>query len=115
MLGILDWIVWGVAAVVAVGSVSYMRAEAKKDQPIHILSVFQGALMLSSVGAFAFGPWNKLNLVWVMPTAFFGAFLGFALFPIPIVGTILRVITLGFARLFFAGTGADVRGVPGGK
>lgn len=115
MLDILVWIVWGVAAVVAFGSVSYMRAEARKDQPIHILLVFQGVLMLSSVGAFAFAPWNKLNLIWVMPVSFFGAFLGFALFSIPILGTILRVITLGFTRLFFAGTGADVRGVPGGK
>ena len=112
---ILGWIVWGIAAVVAFGSVSYMRGEAKKHQPIHMLAVFQGALMLSSVGAFAFAPWSKLNLIWVMPVAFFGAFLGFAVFPIPILGTLLRLITLGFARLFFVGTGADVRGVPGGK
>jgi hypothetical protein len=76
VLYISGWIVWGIAAVVAFSSVSYMRGEAKKNKPIHMLAVFQGVLMLSTVGAFVFVPWSKLNLIWVMPAAFFGAFLG---------------------------------------
>jgi hypothetical protein len=77
--------------------------------------VFQMALMVSAVIVFGFGPWNKLHLIWVMPAVFMVMFLGFIVFRIPVVGTMLRVITLGFARVFFIGTGADVRGVPGGK
>jgi hypothetical protein len=104
---ILGWVVWVIAASIACGGICYMRADAKKEQPIHILMVFQVLLMLSSVAAFIIGPWNKLNLIWVMPACFFGTFLGFVVFRVPIVGTVLRVITLGFARLFFIGTGAD--------
>ena len=112
---IFEWIVWVISASIAFGFICHMRADAKKVQPIHILMVFHVLLMLSSVAAFIIVPWNKLNLIWVMPAAFFGAFLGFVVFGVPVVGTILRVFTLGFARLFFIGTGADVRGVPRGK
>lgn len=105
----------GAVCMTAFGFISHMRAEAKKEQPIHILMVFQILLILSSVAAFIIVPWNKLKLIWVMPASFFGAFLGFVVFRVPFVGTILRFITLGFARLFFIGTGANVRGVLGGK
>lgn len=112
---VLGWIVWSISAAVAFGYVLSIRSEFKNGtQPIHILLVFQGVLMLSSVGAFIFAPWSKLNLIWVMPAAFYGAFLGFGLFPIPMVGTILRVITLGFACLFFVGIQTDDRGIPNG-
>ena len=56
--------------------------------------------MVSCVVAF---PWNKLNLIWLIA------------FRVPIIGTILRIITLGFARLFFIGIGAHVEGVLDGK
>ena len=112
---ILGWIVWAVAAAIAFSFVGNMRADAKKEEPIHILMVFQVVLMVSCVVAFTFAPWNKLNLIWLMPASFFGALLGFIVFRVPIIGTILRIITLGFARLFFIGIGAHVEGVLDGK
>lgn len=112
---IFGWIVWTIAAATAFGFISCMRADAKKEQPIHILMVFQVVLMVFCVTAFIFAPWNKLNLFWVMPTAFASSFLGFIFFQVPIIGTLLRVITLGFARVFFVGTGANIVGVLHGK
>ena len=44
---ILGWVVWVIAASIACGGICYMRADAKKEQPIHILMVFQVLLMLS--------------------------------------------------------------------
>jgi hypothetical protein len=112
---ILGWIVWAIAASIAVGFIFCMRGDAKKEQPIHILQVFQTVLMISIVTIFVLEPWNKLHLIWLLPASFVGAFLGFIVFRIPVVGTILRMITLGFARVFFIGTGANLRGVPDGK
>ena len=48
---ILGWIVWVIAASTAFGFICHMRADAKKEQPIHILMIFQVLLMLSSVAA----------------------------------------------------------------
>jgi hypothetical protein len=50
--------------------------------------------MVSCVVAFTFAPRNKLNLIWLIA------------FRVPIIGTISRIITLGFAQLFFIGIGA---------
>lgn len=92
-----------------------MRADAKRGVTIHILQVFQCELMLCVAVLLLFSPWSKLHLLWVMPVTFLGAFLGFGLFSIPLLGTILRLITLRFARALFVGVGANVAGVPYGK
>ncbi len=115
MLRILGWMLWVLAAYSVAALVGYMRADARKGVPIHMLQVFQAALMVCCAAAFLLPTWNKLHLVWAMPVSFIGGFLGFVLFPMPVLGTILRVATLAFARVFFLGTGADIRGVPGGR
>ena len=73
----------------------------RRNKRSTFFKVFQVLLMLSSVSAFIIVPWNKLNLIRVMLASFFGAFLGFVVFRVPIVRTILRVIALGVARLLF--------------
>jgi hypothetical protein len=73
------------------------------------------ALMLCSVALFVIEPWSKFQLLWVLPGCYVVSFLGFALLRIPLLGTILRLVILGFARLFLAGVGGHVVGVPGGK
>lgn len=111
LFGILEWVVWAISAAIAFFFVRFLRKDAKRGSKIHILQVFQTALMVCCITSFLFFSWNKFHLIWAMPACFFGAFLGFVLFPIPVIGTILNLITLAFARIIFLGTGADISGV----
>jgi hypothetical protein len=107
---VLGWLLWAAAVVIILSFISYLRAQ--EENAIHILQVFQGVLMIGSLILFIFMPWNKFHLIWAMLASFLGGFLGFALFPIPVIGTFLRLVTLAFPRAFFLGTGADITGVP---
>lgn len=107
----VEWAVWTAAAAIAIGLVGFMRAHARRGTTIHMLQIFQAALMLCCVGIFPFFTWDKFHLIWLLPACWFGGFLGFILFPLPLIGPLLRMITLTFASVFFLGTGADVGGV----
>jgi hypothetical protein len=112
MSDILDWVVWAGSALIVVSLIGFMRRNAR----LHIIQVFQVVLMLCCVIFFLFCSWSKFHLLWAMPACFLGGLLGFMLFRIPLVGTILRVITLAFAQVFFIGsTGSDLSGILTGR
>ena len=115
MIPVLEWLIWGFGASLAVGFVLIMRKEARRGAPILIGMIMQTALMFCCAALFVIEPWSKFHLLWILPGCFLVSFLGLPLLTIPLLGTILRVVLLAFARLFLIGVGGNVIGVPGGK
>jgi hypothetical protein len=111
-MALLQWAVWGLAVFVFLGFVFHMRTDARNGQVIHMVTVLQTATMLAFVALFAFEPWNKLHLLWIIPACLPLSLLGFSIFRVPIVGSILRAICLFVGRFFLVGVGGTIRGVP---
>ncbi len=109
---LLQWAVWGLALFVCFGFVFNMRSDAKNGKVIHIVTVLQTITTFVFVALFAFEPWNKFHLLWIIPACLPLSLLGFSIFRIPIVGSTLRGICLFVGRFFLVGVGGTIRGVP---
>ncbi|MDO9465540.1 MAG: hypothetical protein Q7J67_09630 [bacterium] len=62
---------------------------------------------------FAFASFNRLHLLWVVPSSLIlGWVVAFGILPLPVIGTALRDILLLFAHVFFLGTDWELGGYP---
>jgi len=110
---ILQWIIWAIALLVFVSFWYGIRRDAKREMPVHIALLIQTILLLLAVVLFLFIPWNKFHLLWVIPACFIsGWIIGFIIIPVPIIGDILRNISLIFSYIFLVGTKWEIGGYP---
>lgn len=110
---IFQWIIWIIALCFFISFLYGIRKDAKNNKPIHITLLLQTIFLLIVVILFLFSPWNKFNLLWVIPTCFIsGWIIGFIIMPMPIIGDILRDISLIFAYIFLVGTKWEIGGYP---
>jgi hypothetical protein len=107
---ILEYLTLGLAIALELGFVLVMRQRARAGEPIHLVLVFQLALMLSCTVTLAVGPWSMFHLLWLLPVCVVGSFILFALFPIPFVGQVLRAIGMSWAKMFMLGLNVTVIG-----
>ena len=114
---ILQWVVWALASLLALVSLWHLRKNARDNKPVHIIEVLNVLLDLLLPIIFLFSSWNKLHLIWIFPAALVLSLAGFIIFRIPIIGTLLRKITLFFGWIFLLGTGdsTTITGVLHGK
>ena len=110
---IIQWILWIFASWIFFGLVFLNRKDAKEGKVIHIAIFIQLLLYLATLIIFVFLPWNKLHMLWVIPTCFIaGWIIGFSMIPIPIVGDLMRNICIILAHIFFIGTNWEIGGFP---
>jgi hypothetical protein len=113
---ILEYLTLGAAIVVELGFVMVMRQRARAGEAIHLVLVYQLALMLCCTVTLAVGPWSLFHLLWLLPACIVGSFLFFALFSVPFVGTALRALGMSWAKMFLLGIDATViGGTPGSR
>ena len=113
---ILEYLTLAAAIVTEVGFVMVMRQRARAGEAIHLVLVYQLALMLCCTVTLAVGPWSLFHLLWLLPACVLGSFLLFALFPIPGIGHVLRALGMSWAKMFLLGIDATViGGNPGAK
>ena len=102
---VVEWIIWAVAFLFSLSLVWGIRRDAKRGRPVHVVLLVCTVLVLLSVIAFAFFPWGKLHLLWVVPACVVSALVvGFIVIPVPIIGDILRDVCLLFAHALLVGT-----------
>lgn len=110
---VLQWIIWIIALLVFISFLYSVRKDAKSNRPIHITLLLQTIFLLIVVILFVFSPWSKFHLLWVIPTCLIsGWIIGFIIIPIPIIGDMLRNVSLIFAYVFLAGTKWEIGGYP---
>jgi len=110
---ITQWIVWIISLLIFIYFLYGIRNDAKTDKPIHIVTLVQVILLLFSPVIFLFHDWSKFHLLWVVPTCFIlGWIIGFIILPVPVIGDILRNISLIFAYIFLSGTDWEIGGFP---
>ena len=113
---ILEYLTLGLAVAIELGFVLVMRQRARAGEAIHLVLVYQLALMLCCTVTLAVGPWSRFHLLWLLPACIPGSFLLFALFPVPLLGTVLRALGMSWAKMFLLGIDATViGGMPGAK
>ena len=72
MIAILEWITWGVSALVAFGLVVGTIWSFKHKRPVMKATVYQGIFLSISVVILLFIPTlSKLHLLWIIPVGFF--------------------------------------------
>lgn len=110
---ILEWIIWTIGLLVFVCFLYGMRTDAKNHRLIHIATLIQIILLFLTAIGFLYLRVSKFHLIWVVPSCFIlGWILGFVILPIPIVGDILRNLSLIFAHVFLVGTDWEIGGFP---
>jgi len=110
---VVGWVIWAVAFLFSLSLLWGIRKEAKNGKLIHIVMLLDTVFVLLSVILFAFLPWSKLHLLWVVPASVICAFIvGFIIVPIPIIGDIFHDLSLVFARLLLLGTHWKIGGYP---
>ncbi|MBE3038028.1 MAG: ankyrin repeat domain-containing protein, partial [Chloroflexi bacterium] len=92
-LPVLEWLVWGFSAVVALSWTWGCRGYASRGG-INALTVAQTMLLLPIPIAFLFVGWSKFHILWVMPAAIVSVYV---LVLIPGVNIILAFLTNLFA------------------
>ena len=108
---VVQWIIWAIALLVFVSLLYGVRKDAKSNRPIHITLLLQTIFLLIVVILFLFFPWTKFHLLWIIPACLIsGWIIGFIIIPIPIIGDILRNISLIFAYVFLVGTKWEIGG-----
>lgn len=115
---ILQWIIWAIALLFFVSFWYGLRRDAKSKgfgtgRPIHISLLIQTILLLLAVVLFLFVPWNKFHLLWIIPACIISSWIiSFIIIPVPIIGDVLRNISLIFAYIFLVGTKWEIGGYP---
>jgi len=113
---ILGYLALGAAILFELGFVMVMRQRARAGEAIHLVLVYQLALMLCCTVTLAVGPWSLFHLLWLLPTCFVASFLFYALFAVPFLGAVLRHLGLSWAKMFLLGIDATVIGAnPGSR
>src|SRR3954465_3335536 len=107
---ILEFLTLGAAILFEFGFVMVMRQRARAGEAIHLVLVYQLALMLSCTVTLAVGPWSLFHLLWLPPACVVGSFLAYALFAVPLIGTVLRALGMTWAKMFLLGINATVIG-----
>lgn len=107
---ILEYLTLGAAIAIEIGFVMVMRQRARGGEPIHLVLVFQLALMLCCTVTLAVGPWSMFHLLWLLPLCVLASFVIFALFSVPILGSVLRAIGMSWAKMFMLGLNVTVIG-----
>jgi hypothetical protein len=110
---ILEWSIWTITLLVCASFLYGARADAKKNKHVHIAILIQIILLLLVVIVSLFWSWSKLHLLWLAPLCLIlGWIIGFAIVPLPVIGDVLRNISLIFAHLFLLGTNWKLGGFP---
>jgi len=113
---ILEYLTLAAAIVIELGFVMVMRQRARAGEAIHLVLVYQLALMLCCTVTLAVGPWSLFHLLWLLPACFVASFGLYALFGVPLLGTVLRHLGVSWAKMFLLGINATVIGAdPGTK
>lgn len=113
---ILEYLTLAAAVAIELGFVMVLRQRARAGEAIHLVLVYQLALMLCCTVTIAVGPWSKFHLLWLLPACFVGSFVFFALLQVPVIGTVLRALGMSWAKMFLLGIDATViGGTPGTK
>lgn len=112
---IIGWLLWGFTVLMFVGFVQGMRKDARRGQPVHIVTATHALFWLALAIIFLFIDRSKLHLLWLLPAGFLVAYLDFIVLRIPVIGTILRLMIVLPGWLFLAGTDGVICGVPHGK
>jgi len=113
---ILEYLTLGAAIAFEIGFVLVMRQRARAGEAIHLVLVYQLALMLCCTVTLAVGPWSLFHLLWLLPACVLGSFLAYALFAVPVIGTVLRALGMSWAKMFLLGIDATViGGTPGSR
>jgi hypothetical protein len=107
---ILGYLTLAAAILFELGFVMVMRQRARAGEAIHLVLVYQLALMLSCTVTVAVGPWSYFNVLWLLPACVVASFLLFALFAVPLLGTALRAVGMTWAKMFLLGIDATVIG-----
>ena len=107
---ILEYLTLAAAVAIEIGFVLVMRQRARAGEAIHLVLVYQLALMLCCTVTLAVGPWSLFHLLWLLPACVLGSFLFYALFAVPVLGTVLRHLGLSWAKMFLLGIDATVIG-----
>jgi len=104
----VQWLVWGIAAYFSLHYLFYLRKQSIAGNPIHVAMVSQLILILFAVILFPFEPWNKLHLLWVIPSCIIGGWImGFIIISIPIIGFVWKIICSICSLIFFWGTNPE--------
>ena len=110
---IIQWIVWGLALFTFIALLYFYRKDTRRGKPIHEASISQLVLFCLAVIIFPFKTWNKLHLLWVIPSCFIGGLImGFYVSMLPIVGRIWHIICCVFVTIFFWGAEPKKYGMP---
>ena len=111
---ILEYMTLGAAILIEIGFVMVMRQRARAGEAIHLVLVYQLALMVCCTVTLAVGPWSLFHLLWLLPACIAASFLFYALFAVPLLGTVLRHLGLSWAKMFLLGINATVIGADPG-
>ena len=86
---IFGWLLYGIVAVYALSGALFIVRAARVGGVITKMGLFRWAVAVACLILFALNPWNKLHLLWVVPSAFI-----LSLTPLGMtVGQIVGVIT----------------------
>ncbi|MBA3065318.1 hypothetical protein KJ633_02370 [bacterium] len=110
---ILQWIIWTIALSVFIFSLYGARESAKRGISISFLVFLHTIFLLIIVIFFLFSSLNKFHLLWAIPACFISSMLiGLIVIPTPIIGDILRDVSLIFAYILLVGTKWEIAGLP---
>src|SRR5690349_3859517 len=111
---ILEYLTLAAAIVIELGFVMVMRQRARAGEAIHLVLVYQLALVLGFTVTLAVGPWRLFHLLVLLAAWFRASFVFLALLPVPLLGTVLRHLGVSWAKMFLLGINATVIGADPG-
>lgn len=98
----IGWIVWACAAFTAITFIFWSRRKAQTGQTYTWPTAIFGLSVWMLAIIFLFTSWDKLHLLWLLPTAFVGSSILFFT-GVPIIGPFVLLLTNVFMRLLTIG------------
>jgi hypothetical protein len=102
MWQIIGWIVWGIAALLAVSFAWGCRSYSKSGQGFQWATGVQTFFLWVVVILFLIFEWNKLHILWIAPISFFSARL-LVLSRVPLLSPIILFATRTFLGIILIG------------
>ena len=102
ILGVAGWTAWVLTAYLAYAWIYGCRNYARAGRPFQWATAMQAFFFSAAAVVFLVGPFNKLHIVWVLPALFVAARV-FSVSRIPVIGSVLHLLTVLFVRLALVG------------
>ncbi len=93
---IFGWVLYGIVAMYTLSGLLFIFRAARTGGVVTKMGLFRWAVATACVALFALNSWNKLHLLWIVPTAF-------VLSPTPIGMATGQVVGV-FTALLFGGS-----------